>query len=76
MKRVRRHPYRKERPKVEFILKNGKGMTFRFPVNPEEVTISRQKGLETATILNYGEFDFPQGNRIKEYHSLPFSARI
>ncbi|MFB4332704.1 LysM peptidoglycan-binding domain-containing protein [Paenibacillus sp. CR_12] len=51
---------------MEFILKNGKGMTFRFPVNPEEVTISRQKGLETATILNYGEFDFPQGNRIKE----------
>lgn len=51
---------------MEFILKNGKGMTFRFPVNPEEVTISRQKGLETATILNYGEFDFPQGHRIKE----------
>ncbi len=51
---------------MEFILKNGKGMTFLFPVNPEEVTISRQKGLETATILNFGEFDFPQGHRIKE----------
>lgn len=51
---------------MEFILKNGKGKEFIFPVNPEEVTISRQKGFETATILTFGEFDFPQGNKIKE----------
>ncbi|WP_106766826.1 LysM peptidoglycan-binding domain-containing protein [Paenibacillus faecalis] len=51
---------------MEFILINGKGKKFTFPVNPEEVTISRQKGLDTAMILSRGEFDFPQGNKIKE----------
>lgn len=51
---------------MEFVLKSGKGKEFLFPVNPEEVTISRQKGYETATVLTFGEFDFPQGDKIKE----------
>jgi nucleoid-associated protein YgaU len=51
---------------MDFILKDGKGLEFQFPVNPEEVTISRQKGYDTATILSYGEFDFPQGEKVKE----------
>lgn len=57
---------------MKFILKNGRGKRFVFPVNPEEVTISRQKGFDTATILSYGEFDFPQGNRIKEFSFSSF----
>ncbi|WP_422658201.1 LysM peptidoglycan-binding domain-containing protein [Paenibacillus sp. EC2-1] len=57
---------------MKFILRNGKGEKFLFPVNPEEITISRQKGYDTATILNFGEFDFPQGNRIKEFSFSSF----
>lgn len=51
---------------MEFRLIDGKGKRFTFPVNPEEVTISRQKGFDTTTILSRGEFDFPQGHKIKE----------
>ncbi|MGW9526619.1 LysM peptidoglycan-binding domain-containing protein [Paenibacillus terrae] len=51
---------------MEFSLTDGKGFKFIFPVNPEEVTISRQKGFDTTTILSYGEFDFPQGEKVKE----------
>ncbi|MBY7736871.1 LysM peptidoglycan-binding domain-containing protein [Paenibacillus polymyxa] len=51
---------------MEFSLTDGKGNKFQFPVNPEEVTISRQKGFDTTTILSYGEFDFPQGEKVKE----------
>ncbi|ALA41048.1 terminase [Paenibacillus peoriae] len=51
---------------MEFSLTDGKGKKFQFPVNPEEVTISRQKGFDTTTILSYGEFDFPQGEKVKE----------
>lgn len=51
---------------MKFMLINGKGKRFTFPVNPEEITISRQKGYDTSTILSYGEFDFPQGDKIKE----------
>lgn len=46
---------------MEFSLTDGKGKKFQFPVNPEEVTISRQKGFDTTTILSYGEFDFTRG---------------
>ncbi|MDP4098987.1 LysM peptidoglycan-binding domain-containing protein [Paenibacillus sp. P96] len=51
---------------MDFILKDGQGVSFKFPVNPEEVSISRQKGYDTVNILNYGEFDFPQGEKVKE----------
>ncbi|MFM9276474.1 LysM peptidoglycan-binding domain-containing protein [Paenibacillus jiagnxiensis] len=51
---------------MEFLLIDSKGKSFIFPVNPEEVNISRQKGFETINILSYGEYDFPQGERIKE----------
>ena len=60
---------------MEFLLKNGKGMTFLFPVNPEEVTISRQKGLETATILNFGNLIFRKGIGLRRYRSLHFSRK-
>ena len=39
---------------------------FRFPVNPEEVLIRREKQYETASILSLGEIDLIQGERVKE----------
>ncbi|MEC0369421.1 LysM peptidoglycan-binding domain-containing protein [Paenibacillus chibensis] len=57
---------------MEFVLVNGKGERFTFPVNPEEVTISRQKGYDTTTILSYGEFDFAQGDKVKEISFASF----
>lgn len=47
-----------------------------FPVNPEEVNISRQKGLETINVLSYGEYDFPQGERIKEISFSSFFPKV
>jgi len=57
---------------MEFALIDGKGKRFTFPVNPEEVTISRQKGYDTATILSSGEFDFAQGDKVKEISFASF----
>lgn len=51
---------------MDFILKDGAGNEFKFPVNPEEVSISRQKGFETVNILSHGEYDFAQGEKVKE----------
>nr|WP_305120971.1 LysM peptidoglycan-binding domain-containing protein [Saccharibacillus sp. JS10] len=39
---------------------------FHFPVNPEEINFSRSKGYETVNMLQHGEFDFAQGDKIKE----------
>ena len=43
--------------KMSFTLKDG-STSFQFPVNPEEVNISRSKGYETINMLEHGEFDF------------------
>lgn len=51
--------------KMEFTLKDG-NTSFQFPVNPEEVNISRSKGYETINMLEHGEFDFAQGEKVKE----------
>lgn len=61
---------------MKFMLINGKGKRFTFPVNPEEITISRQKGYDTSTILSYGEFDFPQGDKIKEISFSSFFPKV
>lgn len=45
---------------MTFTLKDG-STSFQFPVNPEEVNISRSKGYETIQMLEHGEFDFAQG---------------
>ncbi|WJM11262.1 LysM peptidoglycan-binding domain-containing protein [Paenibacillus sp. PK1-4R] len=50
---------------MAFTLKDG-GTSFQFPVNPEEVSISRSKGYETINMLEHGEFDFAQGEKVKE----------
>ncbi|ETT38689.1 Phage-like element PBSX protein xkdP [Paenibacillus sp. FSL R5-192] len=51
--------------KMSFTLKDG-NTPFQFPVNPEEVNISRSKGYETVNMLEHGEFDFAQGEKVKE----------
>jgi len=50
---------------MSFTLKDG-STSFVFPVNPEEVNISRSKGYETINMLEHGEFDFAQGEKVKE----------
>ncbi|MFD3259986.1 LysM peptidoglycan-binding domain-containing protein [Paenibacillus lentus] len=42
------------------------GTDFVFPVNPEEVRITRGKGYETVNILSYGEFDIATAERVRE----------
>lgn len=51
--------------RMEFTLIDGKTQ-FQFPVKPEELTISRSKGYETINMLEHGEFDFAQGEKVKE----------
>ncbi|MGG3839645.1 LysM peptidoglycan-binding domain-containing protein [Paenibacillus thiaminolyticus] len=51
---------------MEFHLIDAKGKNLYFPVNPEEVTIRREKGIETVNVMSYGEFDFPSGEKVKE----------
>lgn len=51
---------------MDMFLYSGKGKAFHFPVNPEEISISREKGFETVSILSLGEFDVPQGEKVKE----------
>lgn len=51
--------------RMEFTLIDGK-TKFQFPVKPEELMISRSKGYETINMLEHGEFDFAQGEKVKE----------
>jgi len=38
----------------------------QLPVNPGEITIRREKQFETVNIMNIGEIDFAQGEKVKE----------
>jgi len=51
---------------LDFIIRDPVAGDFRFPVNPEEVLIRREKQYETATLLSLGEVDLIQGERVKE----------
>ncbi|GIO33262.1 hypothetical protein J2TS6_44030 [Paenibacillus albilobatus] len=51
---------------MEIHLKDSAGKDLWLPVNPEEITIKREKGIETVNILSFGEFDFPIGEKAKE----------
>jgi len=51
---------------LDFIIRDPVAGDFRFPVNPEEVLIRREKQYETATLLSLGEIDLIQGERVKE----------
>lgn len=51
---------------MEIHLIDGSGQDFYFPVNPEEIKITRSKGYETISVLSLGEFDFSTGEKVKE----------
>ncbi|GMX60843.1 LysM peptidoglycan-binding domain-containing protein [Paenibacillus elgii] len=51
---------------MDFILMDPAGTKLHFPVNPQEVSIRREKKFETVNILSLGEIDFPQGEKVKE----------
>ncbi|BFH63902.1 LysM peptidoglycan-binding domain-containing protein [Paenibacillus azoreducens] len=57
---------------MEIHLKDSSGTDLYFPVNPEEITIKREKGIETVNILSFGEFDFPIGEKAKEISFASF----
>ncbi|KAA8783312.1 LysM peptidoglycan-binding domain-containing protein [Paenibacillus amylolyticus] len=60
---------------MSFTLKDG-STSFVFPVNPEEVNISRSKGYETINMLEHGEFDFAQGEKVKEITFSSFFPKV
>ncbi len=60
---------------MEFSLTDGNGEKFVFPVNPEEVQITRERGYDTVSLLSLGDFDFPQGERVKEITFSSFFPR-
>lgn len=47
------------------------GPQLRLPINPSEVNIRREKQYDTVNIMNIGEIDFAQGEKVKE---ITFSA--
>ncbi|NPV30687.1 MAG: terminase, partial [Firmicutes bacterium] len=49
-----------------FFLIDPAGSTLHLPVNPSEVTIRREKQIETVNIINLGEVDFTTGEKLKE----------
>ncbi|GBF35491.1 phage-like element PBSX protein xkdP [Desulfocucumis palustris] len=51
---------------MDFILSDPEGPELQLPVNPEEVTIRREKQYETVDIINLGEIDFPTGEKVKD----------
>lgn len=51
---------------MDIMLIDPAGSELRFPVNPGEITIKREKNYETANIINLGEIDFPHGEKVKE----------
>lgn len=51
---------------MDFFLIDPAGLTLHLPVNPGEVTIRREKLIETVNIVNLGEVDFTTGEKLKE----------
>lgn len=51
---------------MDFYLLDPAGPELRLPVNPSEVNIRHEKKYETINIINMGEVDFPQGEKVKE----------
>jgi len=51
---------------VDIYLRDLAGLQLHLPVNPGEVTVRREKKYETINIINLGEIDFSQGEKVKE----------
>ncbi len=51
---------------MDIFLIDPAGGQLRLPVNPIEIQIRCEKNFETVNILNIGEIDFPNGEKVKE----------
>ena len=60
---------------MDIFLIDPSGGQFHFPVNPEEITIRREKQYETVNIISLGEIDFPQAEKVKEIAFSSFLPR-
>lgn len=60
---------------MDFFLSSSDGDTLHFPVNPSEVTVTGEKGIETVNIIQLGEVDFPMGNKRTEIQFSSFFCR-
>ena len=49
-----------------FLIDQEGGERFQFPVNPEEIQIRTEKQFETVNIIQLGEIDFPNQEKVKE----------
>ncbi|MBW2672128.1 MAG: LysM peptidoglycan-binding domain-containing protein [Deltaproteobacteria bacterium] len=47
---------------MDFYLLSPDGQDLHFPVNPSEVTVEGAKKIETVSIINLGDVDFPVGD--------------
>ena len=60
---------------MDIYLIDPSGGQFHFPVNPEEITIRREKQYETVNLISLGEIDFPQMEKVKEIAFSSFLPR-
>ncbi|PYI52548.1 LysM peptidoglycan-binding domain-containing protein [Paenibacillus flagellatus] len=51
---------------IDITLEDAAGTKLWFPVNPTEINIKRDRSFETFPIINLGEVDLPQSEKIKE----------
>ena len=49
---------------MDFYLLSPDGQDLHFPVNPPEVTVEGVKKIETVSIINIGDVDFPVGDEL------------
>ena len=51
---------------MDVFLLDPAGPTLRLPVLPGEISVEREKDIETVKIIDLGEVDFPTGEKVKE----------
>jgi hypothetical protein len=61
---------------VDISLRPPGGETFIFPVNPEEISIRRDRQFETVNILPLGEIDVPQQEKVREISFSSFFPKL
>jgi len=60
---------------LDISLRYPAGDTFIFPVNPEEITIRRDKQFETVNLLSMGEVEVSQQEKVREIAFSSFFPR-
>lgn len=61
---------------MDISLRYASGETFVFPVNPEEVSIRRDKQFETVNLLSMGEVDVSQKEKVREIAFSSFFPKL